>query len=136
MLFLPRGQVPTDREPLEEKKKDNNYANWFQKISGQIFVRLYLTCRDNPLVTVLNSISLVVTVWIFCDKVLVNSVGQESPASGAPAETNAFQPSSGITVQSRNALFIVGIVGLIVPAVLAEIGQLYICRHARNAPVP
>ena len=132
ILYLPRGHVPADREPLEAKKRDNNYANWFQKIPGKIFVRLYLTHRDNTIVTVLTSISLVVTVWILYDIVFVNSVGQEIAASGAPAETNAFRISSGIIEQSKKVFFIVGIAGLIVPAVLAAIGRLYICRHARN----
>ena len=132
MLYLPRGHVPTDREPLEEKKRDNNYANWFQKIPGQIFVWLYLTHRDNTIVTVLTSISLVVTVSILCDIVFVNSVGQGVAVSGVAAEINAFQSSSGIIEQSKKALFFVGVLGLIVPAVFAAIGRLCICRHARN----
>ena len=132
MLYLPRGHVPTDCTLLKEKQKENNYPNWFQKIPGKMFVWLYLTHWDNRIVTWLTAISLAVTIGILCDVVFVDRAYQEITADSALAENNAIQSTSVIIAQFKEFLFLVGIAGFIIPAALAAVARLYICKHARS----
>lgn len=137
MLYLPRGHVPTELESLKERRKKDQFANWFQKVPGQIFRRLYLTHWDNKIVTALAMSSLMITVLILWDIVFINSpdFNQTSDIldkTKLGVASDEAQSTAGLIGSYKKAFFYIGVAGLVVPAALAAIGRLIVCPLARQ----
>lgn len=142
ILYLPRGHVPNETDPLKKEKKKDCRPNWFQKIPGRLFRSFYLTHWDNKIVTFLATISLAITVWILCDIVFTSpGIALENVPTGAQLPTdqetlekaaNDASVPEGIISQWRYIFFGIGVIGLVAPAIIAAIGRLFICPSARE----